>query len=271
MTIVESWQQAIMGRGISVRGRAEWVTMQVQGCLVGFLNIFVSNHASARTEFLVTSSRGLTSCRPVVHWGDFSMLEDPLDRIEGSHATVHEAELAALKCLCLALRISDVCQHTGFARPFDSLSFSRYDNKGGVSLSRKDRFYVSDHFCDMGGTICIMAGIILCDHAPVILTLAHRQRSGSGMVRDPKRIFLDKELREQVFAIRIESPDPQRDVSVSMAKGLEERHRCLIVTEKMHHKLESFLMPEELQEALRALPHGSCLGEDGLTPNFLDY
>ncbi|RYA44468.1 hypothetical protein DD606_25175 [Enterobacter cloacae complex sp. GF14B] len=103
MTIADSLQQAIVGRGIIVPGRAQWITMQVQGGLVGFLNIYAPNVASARAEFW---SQIVESLPQAEHWcigGDFNMLEDPSDRIGGSHATVHGVELAAWERFCMTL------------------------------------------------------------------------------------------------------------------------------------------------------------------------
>ena len=51
MTIADSWQHAILDRGVIVPGRAQWITMQWQGRTIGFVNLYAPNHASARAKF----------------------------------------------------------------------------------------------------------------------------------------------------------------------------------------------------------------------------
>ena len=68
--------------------RAQYVTLRMHGEHVGVLNVYVANHASVWADFLTQ----ITDALPVAdHWcvgGDFNMLEDPSNRMGGSHVTV---------------------------------------------------------------------------------------------------------------------------------------------------------------------------------------
>ena len=129
ISIAESWQQAIVDRRIIVPGRAQYVTLRMHGEHVGVLNVYAPNHASARADFWTQ----ITDALPEVdHWcvgGDFNMLEDPSDRMGGSHVTVQGSELAAWERLCMTLQITDVWQHEAFSRSQGSLSFSQSDHR----------------------------------------------------------------------------------------------------------------------------------------------
>lgn len=79
ITIADSWRSAIVDRGVIVPGRAQWLSLQMQGEVVGFLNVYAPNVASARAEFWSQIADALPD---VSHWcvgGDFDMLEDPTD------------------------------------------------------------------------------------------------------------------------------------------------------------------------------------------------
>ena len=68
------------------------------------------------------------------------MIESFLDRVGGSHCTVHGMELAAWERLCLRLWIDDVWQVLSFGREAWSLAFSRSDRRlDGTNLARLDR------------------------------------------------------------------------------------------------------------------------------------
>ena len=60
------------------------------------------------------------------------MLEDPADRVGGSHVTVHGMELAAWERLCLALRLTDVWQHGAFSHSQGSLSRRTAGDREGL-------------------------------------------------------------------------------------------------------------------------------------------
>ena len=75
-------------------GRAQVVTVQYHGDILGVLNVYAPNHASARAEFW---SRIASSLARVDCWcmgGDFNMLESPDDRVGGSQTSVRGRELA---------------------------------------------------------------------------------------------------------------------------------------------------------------------------------
>ena len=93
MSIAEAWQSDIRDRVVVVPGRAQFVTMQYHDALVGFLNVYAPNHASARAEFWAHLVAALPSVDSWCIGGDFNMLESPEDRIGGSHVTVHGREI----------------------------------------------------------------------------------------------------------------------------------------------------------------------------------
>lgn len=173
MTIAEQWRDAIKDRGIIVPRRAQWMLLQWGEVRLGFLNLYVPNQASARAAFWTQIADALPENE---HWcvgGDFNMIEAPGDRIGGSHVMVHGSELAAWERFCMALRIDDVWHLESFGRDHGSLLFSCSDRWiGGSNLSRIDRFYVSDWVGGRGGSIGILAGTSMSDHAPVVLSIA---------------------------------------------------------------------------------------------------
>lgn len=58
----------------------------------------------------------------------------------------------------------------GFAWEKDSLLFSHLDRWiGGTNLSRIGRMYVSDLLGGRGGSMSILAGTCMSDHAPVVI------------------------------------------------------------------------------------------------------
>ena len=69
--------------------------MQYHEDVIGILNVYTPNHASAHAELWAR----LAAALPIVDsWcvgGDFNMRETPQDRVGGRHVTVHGSELAA--------------------------------------------------------------------------------------------------------------------------------------------------------------------------------
>ena len=180
MSVVEAWQSAIRDKVIVVPGRAQYITMQYHDTLIGILNVYAPNQASARTDFWALLAAALPRVDSWCIGGDFKMLESPKDRIGGSHVTVHGSELAAWEQLCMALRISDAWLSEDFSRAQGSLAFSRSDRRtGGTNLAKLDRFYVSDGLCDRGGTMGILASTKFSNHAPVVLVLEEQRRPPS--------------------------------------------------------------------------------------------
>ena len=110
-----------------VPGRAQFVTMQFHDALIGVLNVYAPNHASARAEFWASLAAALPRVDSWCVGGDFNMLESPEDRIGGGHVTVHGRELAAWEQLCMSLPILDAWFLAGFVRAQGSLSFSHSD------------------------------------------------------------------------------------------------------------------------------------------------
>ena len=51
MSIAESWQPLVLERRILMPGRAQVVTVQYHGDILGVLNVYAPNHASARAKF----------------------------------------------------------------------------------------------------------------------------------------------------------------------------------------------------------------------------
>ena len=167
MSVAEAWQSAVRDRVIVVPGRAQYITMQYHDAVIGILNVYAPNQASARADFWALLAAALPRVDSWCIGGDFNMLESPEDRIGGSHVTVHESELAAWEQLCMSLRIFDTWLLEDFSRTQGSLGFSQLDRRrGGTNLARLDRFYVSDGLCTRGGSVGILAGTTFLDHAP---------------------------------------------------------------------------------------------------------
>ena len=90
---------------IVVLGRAQFMAMQYHIELIGILNVYAANHASASVEFWARLVASILSVDTWCVGGDFDMLESLKDRIGGSHVTIHGSELAAWEQLCMSLRI----------------------------------------------------------------------------------------------------------------------------------------------------------------------
>ena len=151
ISIGDSWRSAIVGRGIVVPGRAQWLLLQWGQQRLGMLNVYAPNHASARADFWSAIALGLPAADAWCVGGDFNMLERAEDRRGGSLSTILGAELAAWERLYLSLRLEDAWLHPCFARSQGSLAFLRSDKRvGGMNMSKIDGFYVSDMFGDCG-------------------------------------------------------------------------------------------------------------------------
>lgn len=84
-------------------------------------------------------------------------------------------------------------------RERDSLNFSRSDRRiGGTNLSRLDRVYASDLVLDRGGSVGILGGTCMSDHAPVVVVLDEGSRHCSQSLRIPESIQLDESVAERV-------------------------------------------------------------------------
>ena len=94
-------------RVVVVPGRAQYITMQYHDEVIGILNVYAPNQASARADFWALLASALPRVDSWCIGRDFNMLESPEDRIGGSHVTVQGSELAAWEQLCMSLRISD--------------------------------------------------------------------------------------------------------------------------------------------------------------------
>ena len=108
---------------IVVPGRAQFVTKQYHDDLIGILNVYAPNHASARAEFWARLAAALLSVDSWCVGGDFNILESPEDRLGGHHVTIHESELAAWERLCMTLRISDAWFIESFSRAQEAFTF----------------------------------------------------------------------------------------------------------------------------------------------------
>ena len=199
ISIADSWRSAVVDRGILIPGRAQWMLVQWGEIRLGLLNLYAPNHESARADFWSQIADSLPMADEWCIGGDFNMLEAAEDRCGGSQITVRGSELAAWERLCMSLRIVDVWHSEGFSHEKDSLLFSRSDRRIGSSiLSRIDRFYVSDLLLDRGGSVGILSGTCMSDHAPVMLVLAEKARSSSQALRIPESVQLDESLAERV-------------------------------------------------------------------------
>ena len=107
ISIAEAWQTAIRDRVTVVPGRAHSVTMKYHDEVIGILNVYSPNHASARAELWARLATALLSVDNWCVGGDFNMLESCEVKIGGSHIMVHKSELTAWEQLCMLLRIYD--------------------------------------------------------------------------------------------------------------------------------------------------------------------
>ena len=94
ISIADVWKSAIVDPGIVVPGHAQWLLLQWEQTRVGLLNLYASNHASARATFWFQISESLPRANAWCVGGDFNMLETVEDRRGGSQTTVHGSELA---------------------------------------------------------------------------------------------------------------------------------------------------------------------------------
>ena len=74
---------------------AQWILFHWGQLRVGLLNIYVSNHASARATFWSQLLESLPSANTWCIAEDFNMIEAPEDRSGGSQTTIHGSKLAA--------------------------------------------------------------------------------------------------------------------------------------------------------------------------------
>ena len=172
MSYKGSWAPYIIRKEVIVSGRAQYMILEKDNLTWGLLNIYAPNQPSAHALFWETVTIALPNS--IDHWivgGDFNMLETPLDRVGGSSTSIHRRELATWERLIFQTRILDAWHLPYFAKAYASLQFSRssggilggtfkeMDNSSAstrtiphnVSLSQLDRFYLSDHFCMIGG------------------------------------------------------------------------------------------------------------------------
>ena len=223
MSIANTWWAAIIDRGIVIPGRAQLMMFQWGQVRLGLLNLYAPNHESARAEFLMEIVDALPRADEWCIGGDVNMIEAPEDRCGSSETTIHGTQLAAWERLCMTLRIVDVWHAGGFAREGGSLLFSRSDRRiGSTNLSRLDRMYSSDLLVERGGSVGILAGTCMSEHAPVLLVLSEGNRRFSQSMRIPKCVQIDERLDERIEQIwrqtQLESAESRAQ---SLAMGLE--------------------------------------------------
>ena len=226
------WKSCIVRQEILIPGRAQVIVVKEKGVEWGLLNLYAPNHSSSRAQFW--ESLLLYMPNTIDHWiigGDFNMLEDPSDRIGGSFATIHGRELAAWERLIFKLRVVDVWQAENFHKMKDSLRYSRTNKGNGMvnmasshdlaNMSRIDRFYVSDNFCDKGGKHGIMPGTILSDHSPVILTIKSESKTMQIQMRVPEALLMDSQYSGEVERIWINQMEQAGNILEKVTQALE--------------------------------------------------
>ena len=102
-----------------------------------------------------------------------------------------------------AVRGADAWHEQSFARTPESLSFSwGFHRLGGSLLERLDRFYVDPWIAAHGGTLGIIPGTVLSDHAPVSLHIQFVVPSARRRVgRIPDSVLSHQPLRDELLEI----------------------------------------------------------------------
>ena len=119
------------------------------------------------------------------------MIEVASDRTAGNNVVVHGSEMTEWEKLCMKLRIYGAWKLDAFYKLPNSLAFSRSDRKtNGVKLSRIDRASLRD----MGGTISIILGICLSDHASLLIQLADNRRYFVHKLKIPEALWVGLDL-----------------------------------------------------------------------------
>ena len=113
----------------------------------------------------------------------------------------------------------------------DSLSYSRRNKRNGMAnmasshdlanMSRIDRFYVSDNFCDKGGKHGIMPGTMLSDHSPVILTIKSESKTMQIQMRVPEALLMDSQYSGEVERIWINQMEQAGNILEKVTQALE--------------------------------------------------
>ncbi|MCO5612034.1 hypothetical protein L7F22_066296 [Adiantum nelumboides] len=184
---------------------ALYVAIDIDGTLVGFLNVYAHNTPRERARFWAQ----LTDALPVVDtWilgGDFNNIESDSDwcsdtRPVLSSISPHEQE--EWDRFLLATHTSDAWHVPSFGRCRGSLSFS-WGFRGQVMLlERLDRLYVGAWAASRGGWARIWAGTVLSDHLPVSMLISFgtpaAPKRGTSI---PDRILLDPDLHLQLQRI----------------------------------------------------------------------
>ena len=226
------WKSCIVRQEILIPGRAQVIVVKEKGVEWGLLNLYAPNHSSSHAQFW--ESLLLYMPNTIDHWiigGDFNMLEDPADRTGGSFATIHGREWAAWERLIFKLRVVDVWQAENFHKMKDSLRYSRTNKGNGMvnmasshdlaNMSRIDRFYVSDNFCDKGGKHGIMPGTTVSDHSPVILTIKSESKTMQIQIRVPEALLMDSQYSGEVERIWINQMEQAGNILEKVTQALE--------------------------------------------------
>ena len=160
IALAQKWSSHVINYRILVEGRVQVIIIEIQNLQLGFINVYAHNAAADRRRLW---SYMCDTLPQVDHWcmaGDFNMIEDKLDRSGGSKAILYGSKLSFWKSLCCTYGFEDTWYSFSFSKHVESLQFSRLD-RGllGTNLAQLDRFYATDFFIALGGSLQILAGI----------------------------------------------------------------------------------------------------------------
>ncbi|MCO5591743.1 hypothetical protein L7F22_045735 [Adiantum nelumboides] len=189
---------SVRHHGTLVAGRALHVAIDIDGTLVGFLNVYAHNSPREGARFWSQLSDALPIVDTWIVGGDFNNIESDSEwcsetRPVLSSISPHEQE--EWDRFLLATHTPDAWHVPSFGRRRGSLSFS-WGFRGQVRLSeRLDRFYVGAWAASRGGSSHIWTGTVLSDHLPMSMLISFGTPTAPKRATSiPDRISSDPDL-----------------------------------------------------------------------------
>ena len=113
----------IIDKGFLIRGRAQFIILNIHNENIGFLNVYAPNKANKRKQFWDRLADSIPQASCWCLGADFNKLEHLGDRTRSNGSIIQGVELSAWERLSFQLGVSDIWEAHGFYQMSDSLMF----------------------------------------------------------------------------------------------------------------------------------------------------
>lgn len=217
----------ICEHGVIVRGRAQYVTIQVSPHVkVGIINVYAFNYTGSRKRLWNKISQYPL---PAANWilgGDFNMIEQLSDEQGGQDTTGRgRRELIAWNGLLVQLGLQDCFKADEFRKVTPKLfSWDIRRAAPGMICSKLDRFYLNQTLTQIGGQTAIWPTLShVSDHAPIFVKKQPRPTKPPHQLAFNRHLLSSEEEKTPLLELwnRAISVNPDNSWNTRFVTGLK--------------------------------------------------